>query len=227
MGAGLAVRDLLLSYPQQAGGRVPVLDLPAFAVASGTRIGLTGASGSGKTSLLHLVAGIERPDQGAILWDGLDIIPLSEAARDRWRRRHVGLVFQDFHLVPGLSALENILLPARFEGLRLPSGLAGRGRDLLERVGVPDRHVEVLSRGQQQRVAVARALLFAPPVLLADEPTASLDAAAGSEIARLLIDLAAETGATLVVVSHDPALLERLERTDRLVEGRVAEGWLQ
>lgn len=222
-GLPLAVEDLRLSYPMADGRDLAVLDIPAWRLAAGAAIGISGASGSGKTSLLHLLAGIERPTSGRVRWGDTDISALPEAARDRWRRLHVGLVFQEFHLIPGMSAEDNVLMPAWLDHVRAPGRLKARAAALIEAVGLADRRrqpVGLLSRGQQQRVALARALLRDPPVILADEPTASLDRAGAMRVADLLLDLVGRSGASLIVISHDPALLDRLPRQIRLAAGR-------
>jgi len=217
----LRVGDLSISFP---GLRVPVLTVETLAIPAGGRVVVTGASGSGKSTLINLVGGLIRPDQGRIEWGGADIARLGETARDRWRAANVGLVMQDFHLFPGLSALENVLLPAR---LARAAGAETRGRAsrLLTRVGLDrqDQAVETMSRGEMQRVAVARALLRRPGVVIADEPTASLDVEAGEVVGRLLLDLAEEEGATLIVVSHDKRMIERLPRRLHLSGGRIVE----
>jgi len=222
---GLAIEGLALDYPLAQGERQNVLDIPLLTVPPGARIGITGPSGSGKSSLIHAIAGLIRPSGGCVSFDGIRVSEFREAARDRWRRRQVGLVFQDFHLIDGLSALDNVLLPCLFDHLRVPADLARRARDLLERVGLADPHrrVERLSRGEMQRVAVARAMLFQPPLLLADEPTASLDTENGHRIADMLLDLGAEAAATVIIVSHDRTLLARLDRVYRLEGGRLVD----
>jgi len=223
MGLALEVRDVTLAF-RQAAGAPPVLALsvPHLALAAGDVVGVTGPSGSGKTSLLAVLAALERPNSGQVVWGERDVATLGEAERDRWRRQHVGFVFQEFNLLPGLSAIQNVLLPATFAAFRIPVSVKERARSLLQRVGLADmsRAAATLSRGEMQRVALARAVLFAPPILLADEPTASLDAASGRAVADIILKLARESGSTLVVVTHDQALLERLPRVDRLAQGR-------
>lgn len=215
--------NLRLAYGA-GGGAHQVLAIDGFAVDAGARVAVTGPSGSGKTSLLYVLSGIEKPGAGTVRWGATELTGLPELGRDRWRRRNVGMVFQDFHLFPGLGSLENVLLAATFDGLGAGAALRARARLLLERVDLDDgdRRVEVLSRGEMQRVAVARALLFSPRVILADEPTASLDAANAAAVANLLLDLAGEAGATLIVVTHDPVLLARFSDVRRLVGGRLA-----
>jgi putative ABC transport system ATP-binding protein len=221
--AGLAIAGLELAYPLASGGRQVVLDVDRLDVATGAVVGVTGPSGSGKSSLIHAIAGLIRPERGSIAWAGTVISDLPEVARDRWRRLQVGLVFQDFHLIDGMTALDNVLLPALFDHFVAPPDLAQRAAKLLDRVGLADPHrrVERLSRGEMQRVAVARAVLRRPSLLLADEPTASLDASNGGRIADLLLEFAAEIRATLIIVSHDRTLLARLDRVYRLEAGRL------
>ena len=180
-----------------------ILDVPALQVPPGQRLGITGPSGAGKTTLLHVIAGLLLPSAGAVRWGDEAVNVRSEGMRDRSRRRTVGLVFQDFALVPELSVHENILVPATF--------------------AKPHARVASLSRGEQQRVAIARALLGQPALLLADEPTASLDGENGVAVSNLLLDGARAAGATLVVISHDAALLSRLDRIIRLEGGRIVE----
>jgi putative ABC transport system ATP-binding protein len=176
-GAHLVAENVVVAYPLPRGGPLTVLDIGRLELWPGSQTAICGPSGSGKTTLLHLLCGIERPRAGRVRWNGIDLFALGEAARDRWRRRSVGLVFQQFHLFASLSPLENVLLPARFRAFRIEAAVARRARALLDRVGVRAAgETASLSRGEMQRVALARALLFTPPILLADEPTASLDA---------------------------------------------------
>lgn len=223
----LRIDGLRFRFPGQASD---LFSIDALALAPGQTLGIRGASGAGKSTLLHCLAGIETANTGTIRWGDTPIGGISEVSGvrglggerlTRWRAQHVGLVFQDFHLVEGLSALDNVLLPASFSGWRASPALRRRAGELLERVGAPDRRAELLSRGERQRVAVARALLFAPPIVLADEPTASLDADNRERVGALLLDLAREQGTTLVVVSHDEALLGRLEYVVELRGGTL------
>ena len=216
----LLVTDLRHRYRD---GLPPVVDLDRLAVPAGALVALTGASGSGKTTLAYLLTGIERVRQGSVAWDATDLATLSERARDAWRRRQVGFVFQDFHLVPGLSILANVLVTCWFGRWRPSPGERERARALLDRFAVPADRPEVtdLSRGEQQRVAIARALLHAPPILVADEPTASLDAASGRTVIDLLVGEARTAGATLLAVTHDPALIEACTSVIHLDHGRI------
>ncbi|CDZ28859.1 ABC transporter ATP-binding protein [Neorhizobium galegae] len=200
----------------------PVLLVDFLAITAGERVAVTGGSGSGKSTFINLITGLERPTSGKVVWSGEDITRLSETARDRWRAEHVGLVMQDFHLFPGLSAVENVLLPARLARVS-DRALIARAHDLLESVGLsrPDQKIETMSRGEMQRVAIARAVLRKPGVIVADEPTASLDVEAGETVGRLLLDMAAEAKSMLIVVSHDQRLIDRLDRRITLSAGRI------
>lgn len=213
----LQLAELEVSFPGLA---EPALRIPDFTLAPGARLAVGGASGSGKSTFVNLVTGLARPSAGRVVWAGVEVSALGEGARDRWRGATVGLVMQDFHLFPGLSAFDNVMLPARLARAAAPA-LAARARELLAAVGFirAEQRVETLSRGEMQRVAVARALLRQPPLLIADEPTASLDAAAGASVAELLFELAA--AATLIVVSHDPRLIARAGRRIVLERGRI------
>jgi len=194
----------------------PVLDIPLLEVERGERLFLQGPSGSGKSTLLNLLGGIARPEAGRVEVLGRDLAALSGAARDAFRADHVGFVFQMFNLVPYLSAVENVLLPCRFSARRrraaeAAGGLASEARRLLGHMGlnenrVDGRTVAELSVGQQQRVAAARAMIGGPEIVIADEPTSSLDAEAQERFLALLFDEAARTGATLLFVSHDTRL---------------------
>ena len=218
----LEIEGVAVRFPDLA---APALDLPRFAVAAGESVAVTGPSGAGKSTFINVITGLERPTEGAVRWNGTDIAGLGEAARDRWRAANVGLVMQDFHLFPGLSAVENVLLPARFRHFRLPDGLAERAAALLSAVGLDagDRGIHTFSRGEMQRVAIARALLPRPGVIVADEPTASLDAESGEAVGALLSEIAAKDGATLIIATHDPRLIERMSQVIELAAGRLAD----
>jgi putative ABC transport system ATP-binding protein len=220
----LLAEGVRLSFPDGRGGRVEVLAIDRLALPPGGRICLTGPSGSGKSTLLHVLSGLLVPEAGRVMADATDLAQLGASARDAWRRRTVGMVFQDFHLLPELTPLENVLLPVSFGAFRTPPAAVARARALLARLGAPTARARAgdLSRGEQQRVALARALMLDPPVILADEPTANLDAEAARTVAELLDALAAE-GRSLLVVSHDPALIGRLGGEVRLEHGRIRE----
>jgi putative ABC transport system ATP-binding protein len=206
----LKVQSLAVSFPGLA---TPVLSIDSLEIAAGSRVALTGGSGSGKSTLLNIIAGLERVRTGEVIWGGQDIARLSEGRRDRWRAENIGLVMQDFHLFAGLSALDNVLLPARLSRVSNPD-LVKRAHDLIETVGLkrPGQPVETLSRGEMQRVAIARALLRKPGIIIADEPTASLDLENGEAVGDLLLSVAAGAGSTLVVATHDQRMIERLDR---------------
>ena len=204
---------------------VAALEIDRLSVPSGSLLAVTGPSGSGKSTFLYAIGGLLRPRRGRILWDALDLLAQDESARDRWRRRTVGFVFQDFHLLPELTPLQNVLLPASFEAFSTRGATRQRAIALLERFSVPQarRSTAVLSRGEQQRVALARALLFDPPVILADEPTASLDAASGAVVIDLLAQMSLTEGRTVIAISHDHELVERFSRKIALEHGRMTD----
>jgi putative ABC transport system ATP-binding protein len=219
-GLGLEARGVRAVYAERGHDARVVLDIRELAVDGGVQVAICGASGSGKTTLLHMLAGIERPRDGVVRWGAVEVTALTERVADRWRRETLGLVFQQFHLFAGLSALENVLLPLRFDHWSMPAEARARALELLEGVGVrPDGDVGTLSRGELQRVAVARAMLRKPAIVLADEPTASLDRANADAIADLLCAMCRKDGATLIVATHDPLLARRLDRMFDIVDG--------
>lgn len=217
--ADLHLSGLQVRFP---GLDTPALDIAGLRIAAGEMVAVAGPSGSGKSTLVHVLTGVELPGRGAVRWGDTDIARLSEGARDRWRGETIGLVMQDFHLFPGLTALENVLLPARLARVA-GRALVARAAELLAQMGLmrPGQRVETMSRGEMQRVATARALLRRPAILIADEPTASLDARTGAAIADLLIAAARDGGATLIAISHDAALISRLPRKITLAAGAV------
>jgi len=201
----LELKGVRKSFSLPGGGDHLVLDVASLAAKDGEQLCLVGGSGSGKTTLLNVIAGITTPDAGAVIVKGTDVAKLPEAARDRFRARHVGYMFQVFNLLQGYTALENVLLPLHFAGV---SGHESRERAaaLLDRVGLGSKknnRPRALSVGEQQRVALARAVACRPSVLLADEPTANLDPENAVRALALLRDIATESGSTLVVVTHD------------------------
>jgi ABC-type lipoprotein export system ATPase subunit len=211
----LEVRDLKKSYRSPDGALVPVVDILSFDLAAGEQAALRGGSGSGKTTFLNLIAGILKADAGRISLDGRDLTSLSESGRDEFRALHLSFVFQTFNLLPGYTALENVLLGMMFG----PGPDPARARGLLERVGLADRldyKPRQLSVGQQQRVALARALANRPKLVLADEPTGNLDAARAKEALALLRDSCRENGAALLLVSHDRDILSAFSRVEEL-----------
>ncbi|MGC4392584.1 MULTISPECIES: ABC transporter ATP-binding protein [unclassified Agrobacterium] len=215
----LKIDDLAVSFP---GLSAPVLVLDGLEIAAGSRVALTGGSGSGKSTLINIIAGLERVQAGRVVWGEENIADLPEGRRDRWRAANIGLVMQEFHLFPGLSALDNILLPARLSRA-VNADLVKRAESLFATVGLkrPGQHVETMSRGEMQRVAIARALLRSPGVIIADEPTASLDLESGEAVGDLLLSVAASTRSTLIVASHDQHLIGRLDRRLTLSGGRI------
>jgi putative ABC transport system ATP-binding protein len=222
-GARLVAENIVVAYALPHGGTLTVLDIERLELPPGSHTAICGPSGSGKTTLLHLLSGIEVPRSGRVCWNSVDLFALSEGARDRWRRYSVGLVFQQFHLFASLSPLENVLLPARFSALRIGAAVICRAHTLLDQVEVRAAgDTARLSRGEMQRVAFARALLFAPPILLADEPTASLDAEAAARVTALMFSACRETGATLLLVTHDLALAARCQRVLHLAGGHLS-----
>lgn len=209
-------------YVEGPGGRLDILDDVSLDVNAGETVAITGASGSGKTTLLGILAGLDVPSTGSVRLDGQALETLDEEARAALRRRLVGFVFQSFHLLPALTAEENVLLPLELEGARdaLP-----RAREALAAVGLHRRgahYPHQLSGGEQQRVALARAFVHAPRVLFADEPTGNLDRHTGNAIGDLLFDLNRQHHTTLVLVTHDPSLAGRCASVHEIVGGRLA-----
>ena len=219
----LELRDITRAYElggERAGVFGVSLDVPAGCLAV-----LAGPSGSGKTTLLQLAGLLDTPDEGEVLLDGQPVSRLPERDRCDLRLRRLGFVFQAFNLVPVLSALENAMLPLQLQGLP-ETEARHRAEAALDRVGLADRrhhHPGQLSGGQQQRVAIARALAPEPLLVLADEPTASLDHAHGGPLMDLMADLARERGMAFLVASHDPAVIARADRVFRLADGRQVE----
>jgi putative ABC transport system ATP-binding protein len=220
----LEIDDLQVRYSNGAGA-VTALEIDRLRVPPGSLMAVTGPSGSGKSTFLYAIGGLLRPQRGRVLWGGRNIISEAESARDRWRRHTVGFAFQDFHLLAELTPLQNVLLPAGFERFATDRAIRERAASLLEHFSVPQarKSTAVLSRGEQQRVAIARALLFDPPVILADEPTASLDAKSGAVVIDILLQLSLQEGRTVIAISHDHALLKRFGHVQALDHGRLAQ----
>jgi len=207
----LEIENLAKSYPNPGGGHTQVLDVEAFQMEPGDRVAIHGESGSGKTTFLHLVAGVLRPDAGTVRLDGSEVAGLPESGRDRLRATAIGYVFQTFNLLQGFTCLENVLLGMSFG----PGADEMRAKDLLDQVGLADRlshHPRQLSVGQQQRVAVARALANRPRLVLADEPTGNLDPANSRAAIALIQQLCEDEGAGLLLVSHDMKVVDALPR---------------
>jgi len=203
-------------------GRLEILDGVSLDVARGTSLAIVGASGSGKTTLLGLLAGLDQPSRGEITFAGTRIEALDEERRAALRRRHVGFVFQSFHLLPALNAEENVMLPLELDGR---DDARERAAAVLAEVGLGQRrhhYPHQLSGGEQQRVALARAFVHRPRILFADEPTGNLDQRTGRAVGDLLFELNRAHATTLVLVTHDPALAARCAATARLDGGRLA-----
>jgi putative ABC transport system ATP-binding protein len=216
------VRDLVLTVPSAA-GPVNILRGIDLDIGPGEAVGIIGPSGSGKTSLLMVLAGLERATSGSILLAGHAVTAMNEDALARLRRETVGIVFQAFHLIPTMTALENVSVPLELAGVRDAAARAARA---LDAVGLAHRLTHLpgqLSGGEQQRVALARAFAPRPRLLLADEPTGNLDQATGETVMDLLFRLRAETGTTLMLITHDPQLAARCTRRVHLADGRVVE----
>ena len=204
-----------------AAGEVNILRGIDLAIEAGETVGIVGPSGSGKSTLLMVMGGLERPSSGTVTIAGADFSGLDEDGLARFRRDHVGIVFQSFHLIPTMTALENVAVPLELAGR---SDAFEQAKSLLDSVGLAARALHFpgqLSGGEQQRVALARAFAAEPALLLADEPTGNLDLATGRVVMQLLFDLQARLGTTLVLITHDPGLAERCGRVVELADGRI------
>jgi putative ABC transport system ATP-binding protein len=218
----LAVRGLCKEV-QDASGKLAILRDISFALGAGQTVAIVGASGSGKSTLLGILAGLDIPSSGTVQLAGQDLFALDEDQRAALRARHVGFVFQSFQLMPNLTALENVMLPLELAGV--PDARA-QATVMLQRVGLGERlqhRPKVLSGGEQQRVALARAFVVQPDLLLADEPTGSLDHATGAATMDLMFALNREHGTTLVLVTHDRQLAQRCERCLTIEAGQLSE----
>ena len=218
-GFALQVAALRLAFGPEAG-----IDIADIGVAPGSVCAISGPSGSGKSTLLYLLSGLLRADAGSILWDRDEFGGMPEGVRDRWRRHHAGFIFQDFHLFDEMTPLQNVVLPAWFDGFS-SRRFQSRAERLLADLGVPAgrKRTALLSRGEQQRVAIARALVATPRVIFADEPTASLDVASSKAVAGILRQASVETGCTVIVATHDPLLRQAADQVIWLEHGRLAE----
>ncbi len=212
-----------LTMQLRGGGHVvSILKGLNFEVPHKQMVAIVGPSGSGKSTLLGLLAGLDKPTAGSIRLNGQEITTWTESQLAHFRRQNIGYLFQAFHLIPTLTALENVMLPMELSN---DSSASDRAQDLLEAVGLQDRqghYPTQLSGGEQQRVAVARAFACRPPILLADEPTGNLDSATGQLVIDLLLRLHRDQGSTLVLVTHDPTLAEQTERIITLHDGAIA-----
>jgi putative ABC transport system ATP-binding protein len=216
----ISLRDVDLSLGRGA-GRVHILKSISLDVMQGEALGLVGPSGSGKSTLLMCMAGLEQPDSGAIIIQNQDLTEMGEDQLARFRGKHIGVVFQSFHLIPTMTALENVSVPLELAG---EQDAAQRATAALARVGLSHRlshYPAEMSGGEQQRVALARAIVANPAILVADEPTGNLDEATGADIVELLFELQREHGTTLVLVTHDLGLAARCDRTVRLRSGQI------
>ena len=218
----LDVKAVNKTFVQPGAGRLQVLENVDFSIGKGETAAIVGQSGSGKTTLLSLIAGLDRPDSGQIILEARDLARMNQDRLARYRARKIGIIFQQFHLMPHLTALENICLPLE---IHRAAHIRDRAVDMLERVGLADRHHHLpgqLSGGECQRVAIARALVIEPSLLLADEPTGNLDTATGDIIAELLFELVDKGGKSMVLVTHNPELAGQCHKVCRLEKGRLA-----
>jgi putative ABC transport system ATP-binding protein len=204
-----------------AAGEVNILRGVDLEVGRGETVGVVGPSGSGKSTMMMIIAGLEQPSAGKVEVAGRDLTRLDEDGLARFRRARIGIVFQAFHLIPTMTALENVAVPLEFAGR---ADAFARARAALQAVGLGERLTHYpgqLSGGEQQRVALARAFVIEPTLLLADEPTGNLDGETGRQVIKLMFELAARRGTTLMLITHDPALAGRCRRLIRLVDGRI------
>lgn len=220
MSTSVQMSGIHLTYPTES-STVAVLNDASLTVPPGESLAITGPSGSGKTSLLLLLSGLERPSQGEIQVGNQRLGEMDANALADWRGAHLGIIFQSFHLLPGLSAMGNVSLPLEIAG---QANSRERARSMLEAVGLSHRlqhYPGQLSGGEQQRVAIARALVHQPSLLLGDEPTGNLDQATGEKVLSLLFDLQKQTKSTLVLVTHDERVAERCQHRVRMEAGRL------
>ena len=218
----LDVRNVSKTYTNDH-RQVTVLQEVSFSMEAGDSVAVVGPSGSGKTTLLSLCAGLDNPSSGAIELLGCDLTAMTEEGRARLRNRQLGFVFQSFHLMPSLTALENVMLPLELAG---GSRVASAAMDLLDTVGLADRmghYPSQLSGGEQQRVAIARAFINQPKILFADEPTGNLDRGTSDKISKLLFDLNSEKGTTLLLITHDEGLAASTGRVFHMNDGQLSE----
>ena len=218
--AMIVTKNLFVTLPSQAGA-VNIIRGIDLSIASGETVGLIGPSGSGKSTLLMVLAGLEPASQGQVIVSGRDYANMDEDALSRFRRSSVGIVFQSFHLVPTMTAVENVALPLELAGV---ASAFEKAEAMLEEVGLAHRlahYPAQMSGGEQQRTALARALVSNPPVLLADEPTGNLDQNTGRQIMDLILRLAEERGTTVLLITHDRALADRCARVETMQDGRL------
>ena len=221
--SAVLLKDVTLTLPSRA-GNVEILKGVDLSVKSGEAIGIVGPSGSGKTSLLMLIAGLERATSGTLEIAGTSLKNKNEDALAAFRRDTIGIIFQSFHLIPTMTALENVAVPLEFRGVANAMGIA---EEKLKRVGLSHRlshYPGQLSGGEQQRVAIARALASGARILLADEPTGNLDQETGEQIIKLLFELRQQEGASLLLITHDRALAKRCDRIAEVRDGKIISG---
>ena len=219
----VSLKDVHLTLPSRA-GNVDILRGVDLTVKPGEALGIVGPSGSGKTTLLMVIAGLERASRGEVIVAGQSLAGKGEDELAAFRRDNIGIVFQSFHLIPTMTALENVAVPLEFRGAKDAMAIA---EDKLKRVGLGHRLTHYpgqLSGGEQQRVAIARALASGAKIIIADEPTGNLDHVTGEQIIRLLFDLRTQDGASLLLVTHDRARAERCDRVAEVLDGRIVSG---
>ncbi|MEY3082154.1 MAG: hypothetical protein RJA94_2139 [Pseudomonadota bacterium] len=219
----VSLRNVHLTLPSRA-GNVDILRGVDLDVKPGEALGIVGPSGSGKTTLLMVIAGLEKASKGDVTVAGTSLNGLSEDELAAFRRDHVGIVFQSFHLIPTMTALENVAVPLEFRGARDAMDIAA---DRLQRVGLGhrlDHYPSQLSGGEQQRVAIARALASGAKIIIADEPTGNLDHVTGEQIIKLLFDVKNQSGTSLILVTHDRALAQRCDRMAEVLDGKIVSG---
>ena len=219
----VSLRNVHLTLPSRA-GNVDILRGVDLDVKPGEALGIVGPSGSGKTTLLMVIAGLEKASKGDVTVAGTSLNGLNEDELAAFRRDHVGIVFQSFHLIPTMTALENVAVPLEFRGARDAMDIAA---DRLKRVGLGhrlDHYPSQLSGGEQQRVAIARALASGAKIIIADEPTGNLDHVTGEQIIKLLFDVKNQSGTSLILVTHDRALAQRCDRMAEVLDGKIVSG---
>jgi putative ABC transport system ATP-binding protein len=221
--AAVSLKDVHLTLPSRA-GNVDILRGVDLTVRPGEALGIVGPSGSGKTTLLMVIAGLERASRGEVQVAGQSLSGKGEDELAAFRRDNIGIVFQSFHLIPTMTALENVAVPLEFRGARDAMGIA---EEKLKRVGLGHRLTHYpgqLSGGEQQRVAIARALASGAKIIIADEPTGNLDHVTGEQIIKLLFDVRTQDGASLLLVTHDRSLAERCDRMAEVLDGKIVSG---